>query len=333
MKKLFVAFFALAALAACAKEEIVSLDKGEAIQFGNAFVENATRAADKSYSGDKALTAFNLYGTVTGTNGTINIYNGCTVTGEVGYKVDANGDVTEDPNVWTCPVNQYWIAGATYAFAAVADGTVATTDTNGMPLTLTCNTAVDANNVQKDLLYAEATATGKASGNGKVNFSFSHLLSKAQFTVKSNTQGDYYYSVKNINVNNFVNGTYYIKAVDEIAAGTWVGTGEKANTAFGNINDVRATDANGKTCEFQRLLIPTTAAFTVSCTIELWNANGDAADVKLATENKTFTVNQDLVAGHAYDFNLSLSVGELIEFTVTEKPTWNPTTGGTGVTL
>ena len=322
MKKLFVAILAVAALAACAKEEIVSLDKGETIQFGNAFVENATRATDKSYSGDKALTAFNLYGTVTGTNGTINIYNGCTVTGEVGYKVDANGDVTEDPNVWTCPVNQYWIAGATYAFAAVADGTVASTDTNGMPLTLTCNTAVDANNVQKDLLYAEATATGKASGNGKVNFSFSHLLSKAQFTVKSNTQGDYYYSVKDIQVNNYVNGTYTING------GTWAVTGEKTNTAFGNINDVRATDANGKTCEFQRLLIPTTAAFTVSCTIELWNANGDAADVKLATENKTFTVNQDLVAGHAYDFNLSLSVGELIEFTVTEKPKWtNDPTG------
>ena len=310
MKKLFVAFFALAALAACAKEEIVSLDNGEAIQFGNAFVNNSTRAADKSYSGDKALTAFNLYGTVASTNGTINIYNGCTVTGSVGTAV------------WTCPVNQYWIAGANYVFAAVADGTVATTDTNGMPLTLTCNTAVDANNVQSDLLYATATAEGLASGNGKVNFSFNHLLSKAQFTVKSNTQGDYYYSVKNINVNNYVNGTYTING------GTWAGTGVKADTAFGNINDVRATDANGKTCEFQRLLIPTTAAFTVSCTIELWNANGDAADVKLATENKTFTVNQDLVAGHAYDFNLSLSVGELIQFTVTEQPKWtNDPTG------
>ena len=308
MKKLFVALCAIAALAACAKEEIVSLDKGEAIQFGNAFVENATRATDKSYSGDKALTAFNLYGTVSSTNGTINIYNGCEVTGTVGA------------NVWNCPVSQYWIAGATYAFAAVADGTVASVDANGMPLTLTCNTAVDANNVQNDLLYATAAATGQASGNGKVNFSFSHLLSKAQFTVKSNTQGDYYYSVKNINVNNFETGTYTING------GTWAGT-TATDIAFGNINDVRATDANGKTCEFQRLLIPTTAAFTVSCTIELWNANGDAADVKLATENKTFTVNQDLVAGHAYDFNLSLSVGELIQFTVTEKPTWADPTG------
>ena len=329
MKKIFFAFVALAAFASCNKDDIVSVNKGEKIEFANPFVDNATKATDKTYSGDKVLTAFNLYGTVTGTNGTINIYNGCSVTGSIGNAV------------WACPVDQYWIKDATYAFAAVADGTVATTDSNGMPATITCNTAVGNNNVQNDLIYATASATGAASGNGKVNFSFSHLLSKAQFTVKSNTQGDYYYSVKNININNYVNGTYYAQAgtytendsTVEVLAGTWVATGAKANTAFGNIEKVSKVDANGKTCEFQRLLIPTTADFTVSCTIELWNANGDKDDVLLGTENKTFTVSQDLVKGQAYDFNLSLSVGELIEFTVTQKPTWTPETGGSNVTL
>ena len=309
MKKLFVSIIAVAALAACAKEEIVSLDNGETIQFGNAFVENATRATDKSYSGDKDLAAFNLYGTVSSTNGTINIYNGCEVTGSVGTAV------------WTCPVNQYWIAGANYAFAAVADGTVATTDTNGMPLTLTCNTAVDANNVQNDLLYATAAATGQPSGNDEVNFTFSHLLSKAQFTVKSNTENGYYYSVKNIQINHYVNGTY------TIANESWVGTGEKANTAFGNIEKVTKTATNGLTCEYQRLLIPTTDDFTVSFTVELWNDNGDADDVLLATQGYTKTVSQDLVKGNAYDFKLSLSVGELIQFTVTTAPTWADPTG------
>ena len=315
MKKTLIAILALAAVAACNKAEVIDSNPGEAIEFGDAFVDNATKAADKTYSGDKTLAAFNLYGTVASTNGTINIYNGCQVTGSVGT------------SVWTCPVNQYWIAGATYKFAAVADGTVATTDANGMPLTITCNTEVAANNVQNDLLYATETAIGQASGNGKVNFEFSHLLSKAQFTVKSNTVGGYYYSVKNIKVNNHVNGTY------TIATGAWEATGNKADTAFGNIENVTAGDTNGKTCEFQRLLIPTTADFKVSCTIELWNDNGDAADVKLSTEDKTFTVAQDLVKGNAYDFNLSLSVGELIEFTVTQKPTWTPATGGSNITL
>lgn len=322
MKKLFTILAVAAACVACQKNEIVALDNGEAISFGNAFVENSTRATDKSYSGDKALTAFNLYGTVSSTNGTINIYNGCEVTGSVGTAV------------WSCPVKQYWIAGAAYAFAAVADGTVASVDTNGMPLTITCNTAVDANNVQSDLLYATATATGQPSGNDEVNFTFSHLLAKAQFTVKSNTEGGYYYSVKNINVNNYVNGTY------TIADGSWAGTGEKANTAFGNIEKVTKTNTNGLTCETQRLLIPTTDDFTVSFTVELWNDNGTqdtADDVKLATTtysgDTAKTVTTDLVAGHAYDFNLSLSVGELIQFTVTSAPTWTPATGGTQITL
>ena len=312
MKKFFISMLAVAALAACSNEETLSLNPGEAIEFGGPFVENSTRATDNTYSGEKALTAFNLYGTVTGTNGTINIYPGCEVTGAIGN------------NVWSCPVNQYWIASADCKFAAVADGTVATKDANGMPLTITCNTEIDANNQQNDLLYAEATAEGKSTGNGKVNFTFSHLLSKAQFTVKSNTVNTdgYYYSVKNININNYVNGTYTIDG------GTWAGTGAKANTAFGNIEEVTDADTDGKTCAYQRLLIPTTDSFTVTCTIELWNGS-----VKLSTEDKSFTVDQDLVKGHAYDFNLSLSVGELIQFTVTEKPTWDPATGGSSVTL
>ena len=315
MIKLLISMLAVATLASCAKEETLSFDKGEAIQFGNAFVDNATRATDKSYSGDKALEAFNLYGTVTGTAGTINIYNGCQVTGQVGT------------NVWTCPVKQYWIAGASYKFAAVVDGTVGSTDGDGMPLTLTCNTAV-VDNVQKDLLYATAgPITGLEKDNQKVNFTFSHLLSKAQFTVKSNTEGGYYYSVKNINVNNYVNGTY------TISSKTWAGTGDKANTAFGNIEKVTNTATNGLTCEFQRLLIPTTADFTVSFTVELWNDNGDAADVKLSTVDYTKTVTQDLDAGCAYDFNLDLKVGELIQFTVTQKPTWDPAEGGTDITI
>ena len=315
MKKIFLAFAALAALAACNKADVIGSPEGEVIAFSNPFVDNATKAEDKTYSGDKALTAFNLYGTVTGSTGTINIYNGCKVTGSVG---DA---------VWTCPVAQYWIGGAKYNFAAVADGTVATVDTYGMPLTITCNTEV-TDNVQKDLLYVKpAEITALASGNGPVNLVFNHLLAKAQFTVKSTTEGDYYYSVKNININNFVNGTY------TISGATWTGTGEKANTPFGDIVDVRNTNASGKTCDYQRLLIPNTENLTVTFTVELWNANGDAADVKLSTEDKTFTVTEKLLPGNAYDFNLSLSVGELIQFTVTQNPTWAPATGGSNVTL
>ncbi|MBQ9137033.1 MAG: hypothetical protein IJX65_00155 [Alistipes sp.] len=308
-------FFALAALlfASCAKNEVVELNR-EAISFGDAFVENSTRAEDKTY-GAVDLEAFNVYGAVTGTKGTITIYNGDNVTGEVGN------------DVWSCTGNQqYWIAGATYDFAAVVDATVA--PATGMPTTLT--TVADTDMHFKDMLYAQKLDyLGKASENDKVNFIFEHLLAKAFFTVKSNTEGGYYYSVKKITVNNFATGTYTIAYADANADGkddgTWAGTTAQ-DVEFGNIENVRKSDADGKTNATQQLLVPTTGDFDVTFTVELWNDNGDAEDVLLSTKNETIPVSQDLLKGCVYNFGISLSVGELIQFTVTTDPAWAGTT-------
>ena len=322
MKKLFISMLAVAALVSCSKEQTIVADQGELIGF-NSFVENSTRATDLTYGGTDDLEAFNLYGTVTGTNGVINIYNGCVVTGEVG------------DDVWSCPVNQYWIKDAVYDFAAVVDATVAK-DQNSpyMPITLTTVANDDMNFA--DMLYAQKLDYTALATNPTVAFAFEHLLSKAMFTVKSTTQDGYYYSVKNINVNNFESGTYTIAYVDTNTDGkddgSWVGNVAK-DIPFGNVENVRSTDANGKTCATQKLLVPTTEDFTVSCTIELWNDNGDADDVKLGTETKTFTVSQDLIKGNSYNFTLTLSVGQKIEFTVTSDPSWNPAEGGSNVTL
>ena len=70
MKRLFIAVLAVAALTACSKEETVNIDRGEAIAFGNAFVDNATRAIDPSYGENgAALTEFQVWGSVNGGNG------------------------------------------------------------------------------------------------------------------------------------------------------------------------------------------------------------------------------------------------------------------------
>ena len=312
MKKLFVSMLAVAALVSCSKEQTVSFDKGEEIGF-NSFVENSTRATDTTYGaedGQTPLESFNLYGTVTGTNGVINIYNGCEVTGEV-------GDET-----WSCPVSQYWIKDAVYDFTAVVDATV-TKDTNNpyMPTTLTTVANADMNFA--DMLYAQKLDyKALAENNPTVVFAFEHLLSKAMFTVTSTTQDGYYYNVKNINVNNFGSGTYTIAYADANEDGKDDGSWEGNNAtgiSFGDVDEVTA-DSGAKTCAKQKLLVPTTDSFTVSCTIELWNDNGDAEDVKLGTENKTFNVTQDLVKGHSYNFALALSVGQKIQFTVSEDP-------------
>ena len=299
---------AIAALASCAKEETLVADQGELIGF-NSFVENSTRAADKTYSGETPLKSFRLFGTVQGAgNGVVNIYNDVTVTGEVGQ------------NVWTCPVNQYWIAGAEYNFAAVVDADAIALDVNKMPVSLTYKTAG-----QKDLLYASVTETGKASGNDKVNFNFAHLLSKAQFTVTSNTADGYFHKVTNIKVQNFEQGTYTIGA--ETPWSTATAAAEDVWISFGNIDDIESTDNTGVTNDTQMLLLPTTTDFKVTFTVEIWNGT-----TMLGTQDYTKTVTQDLVAGYAYNFNLALSVGELIQFTVTSDPSWTPN-GDTTLTL
>ena len=308
MKKLFISMLAVAALASCSQEDVIVADKGDLIGF-NSFVENSTRAdkaTDPSYKA-ATLDHFNVYGAVGG----VNIYAGNRVT---------RGDEADLGDAWSMAADaptQYWIADAQYNFAAVVDVDEdsnnlpdgVTVDENGMPETIVYNTEN-----QNDLLYAEATATGKASGNDKVNFTFAHLLSKAQFTVKSNTADGYFHNVTNIKVKNFETGTYTVGAATPWSTAS---APTDAWISFGDITGVEATDTDGVTNTTQKLLLPTTTDFVVTFTVEIWNGT-----TKLGTQDYTKTVSQDLAAGNTYNFNLNLSVGELIQFTVTTNPTW-----------
>ena len=110
MKKVIFALAAVVALAACSKEEAIRVDR-QAIAFGDAFVENSTRA---DYS-STLIDAFKVYGTVTGNGNTVTIYNGADVTrGTAAYG-----------EAWTCGQTEYWIPSASYNFQAVVDGEIA----------------------------------------------------------------------------------------------------------------------------------------------------------------------------------------------------------------
>ena len=314
MKKSILGLAALALLASCNNDEELNSLAPEAITFGNPFVDNATRAIDPSYSGTKELTSIKVYGNVSAGNGTVAIFNGDEATGNVGDDAWALKDQTK---------KQYWIKGATYNFAAVADASKVIA-VNGMP------TVIEYNGTG-DVLYTKdvVTRTGQAEGNGTVDFTFRHLLSKAYFTVTSNTEGGYYYSVKNIAIVNHKTGTY------DIAQSKWTGTDEKSDVAFGKIENVTAANVGGKTCESEVLLIPTTDDFLVKFIVELWNNNGtpdNFTDDVLLNQDKTAkdgkSISTDLLEGNVYNFTINLSVGEEIQFTVKNDPNWaNPTNG------
>ena len=301
MKKIIFALAAVVALAACSKEQTIVADRGDAIGFGAPFVENSTRV---DYSTPGALKKFKVYGTVTGTAGTVNIYKGVEVTGTIG-----TADWSHDAQY-----NQYWIPGADYDFAAIVDATVASDDANDMPLTLTtqADDATVGNMNLKDMLYASAHVENATANQGRVNFNFAHLLSKVKFTVTSNAMGGYYHTVTGIKVSNFETGTYTING------GTWAGVTAK-DVAFAEIDNV--TSATGAKTNAEMLLVPNAAAFNVIFTVDLYKGT-----TKLGTETITKTVETDLVKGNSYNFTIACSVGNPIKFGVTNDPSWGDST-------
>lgn len=348
MKKTLLICLAASAMVSCSQDEVMEVAQKEAISFKDAFVENATRAIDGTLNTDK-LVSFQVYGNTKGDEANavvVPIFNDVTVT-------KAN-------NIWDYEDQyiQYWIKDNTYNFAAVVNGTVATT-ADGLPATITYNApTADIPATTDDLLYATASATGKESKNDLVAFTFNHLLAKAMFTVKntmaSNTANAiYFYRVSNVKITNaYKAGTYYAKASGENAEGSWVPTTGENSTLNVNFGNVCATDntaenaaaleigmASEGTSNYQRVLIP--AAYNnnlnITCTIETLIKQVEGENVTYAvidTEAYNKTISHTFVAGHAYNFVISRgNPGEPIQFTVTEVNEWDPATSGTDVNM
>ena len=312
MKKILLAALALGALVSCSKDELIS-ESRQAIEFGNAFVDNSTRATsatDPSYytngtAGYIQLTSFNVYGTVGG----VNIFDGVTINkGEANYGV-----------AWTQTngATQYWIPGANYVFDAVVDATSVTTDNaTGLPTSLKYNVAG-----QKDMLHNRVEVASAIAEQGVVTFNFTHLLSKVKFSVVNKTKADatnYRYVIKNATLTNvYTEGNYAVPGA------TWT-TSEPGTYALDAQLIVNSNDTEYNANEV--LLIPGSAV-GVSLTAELQaTADNGTTWTTVATYPKTFTAvlgeGKVLEANHAYNFILEVSVGNPIQFTATTLPDW-----------
>lgn len=316
MKKLFVSVLAVAALASCAKEELVSLNQ-EAIQFGGPFVENSTRAAiDPSYGNeDQDLELFQVWGNVNGGNGLVAIFAGDDVEGTV-------GSTDGEPNVWHCDVKQYWIKDAIYNFAALVN---APTEEGAVTLTDFLPTKVNGfvADGETDLMYApsEADIVGLASGNGPVDFTFNHLLSKVKFTVvnKSKAAAEYSFKVNGITItgNKTGNVTLATKVWDTLS-------NPGAYNVAEIVVDKNTADA-GEECEKELLLIP--GDFTIAFNVDIYNGATKLGSQAYPISPATYT--QTLAVGCSYNFVINVAVGEEITFSVEQQPAWDvktPTT-------
>lgn len=311
MKKIFCAVLALAAMASCSKEYIVAEDK-QAIGFGEAFVDNGTRA---DYSTDKTVSTFNVYGTVQGKfDGSTPVY---IFDGDDVYNTK-NGVTVGYGDVWFCDNIQYWVPNANYNFTAVVDGEL-TADHTQINFTV-----ADGDEGNLDLLYATAaasvaedgtvTGTGLTATNGLVKFQFAHLLSKLEFAAPEHNFGsDYTVKVTEIKVANVVD-----KGVYSVGGETWA----KADDATTNV----VLDFCDAVDTFKsRQILPLNQTLAVTINYEVYFGT-----TKISEVTKTGTIPaQDYAKGIVYVITPNITANQ-IKFTVTGVEGW---TTGSGITL
>lgn len=318
MKKIFIAVLAVAALASCATDEIVSTPKGAAIGFGDTFVDNAVRANDLVAGNFD----FGVYGSVVNAQGQA---------GMIFNKQEVAADGTYSPV-------QYWIASAEYDFVAIAPyaeqawtyaPAVSTVAENG---TITFNNETAAAN--QDLLFAyvepDPTDAEIKTAPAKVGFTFDHMLSRVKFTFANGfaSNGNIKLEVKDVTITDAY-ATADLAIADGIPAAAWNNFGTTTfSKNFGQVGGATlAALTEGTSASTEHFyLIPANKAYNVTFTVVLYQAG-----VELDTYSRTATIPAtEMKIGHSYDIKTTLKAdntsddGELfpIEFQVTGVNGW-----------
>ena len=308
MKKIFIALAALATLAACNKEAAIETPQGDAIAFGDAFVDHSTKAI---YETANDLQGFTVWGNVA--NVALYGTEGATVTRGTAALGAA----------WTCSTTRYWTPSSTFNFAAIANGT-GTDCVNGLPtkISYTLNGTAPA-----DLVYGTAAATTDAScvpsgsvvtGTGIVSFTLEHLLARVKVQFTNQIAPDYTYDITNIKINTAKTGVYTIaNATDEDPATiAWAPSAEKVDLPYTSITGL----AVNPTSAGAQLIIP--GAPVVLSFDYVLKLN----DTAIYSTTVTKTVTTELAEGNSYNLNVVLKAGNEIDFTITALTNWTSDT-------
>ena len=297
MKKIFFAVLALAGLAACSTEDVVSRPQGAVIGF-DSFVNNTTRVATDLTS--ENLTNFGVYGSVVNrSNQQGMIFTNQKVTG------------SKDNGYSYSPV-QYWIAGATYNFVAFAPFTNAQWAYTPTVTTAAENGKLSFDNAaakgEQDLLFASAertTGTLDATPE-KVGFTFGHLLSKVAFKFTNMfTDGNITLNVYDVKVTNAAaKGTI---DVTDGATGNWTTTTTDNDylRTFGLANadasNLLANNGGNFTTE-HFYFIPAQRAYNIKFKVDVTQAG-----VLLQTYEHNVTANISIEKGKSYSISANLT--------------------------
>ena len=312
MKKLFIAAMAVAALASCAQEEVI-LNNNKAIEFGDAFVNNATKAI---YETANDITGFTVWGNVNGEGVTTPV----ALYGDTGATVERKGAALGA--AWTCSEIRFWTPVCNYNFVAIANGTAAEV-VNGVPtkIAYTVNTAEPA-----DLIYGATTAATDVNctptPGAVVNFTMQHLLSRIKLSFLNSVEGgDYSYEITNVKVTTWEKGIHTIGATTP-----WAQDG--ATSAVLNFNGVdNLVNSATATLVVDKLVIPgsaVTLAFT-------YNEKLNGTTFRTATVEKTAVVVPE--QNYSYNITVAFSKENQIKFTINSENGLGGFTDNLGVNI
>ena len=313
MKKLFVSVLAIAAAVACNTAEIVDLPQNPQINFANAFVQNATRADVAADPSTKTadLEAFNVWGFME----------------EPAGQVFVEELVTKSGNTWGYTNTQYWVAGHTYYFAALANYTNAIVDTAGANTyglgTVAFDNAAAAG--AEDLLYAATSVDATEVPESPVALTFSHLLSKVKFSfINGFTNELATIDVKNVQITNApAVGTINLAVENWWDNDDWTVSGS-TTLNFGDVCEKLAINAKQE-CANECLTIPAAQDYTIEFDVVYYQGSVEASK----THKEVTLKGVAFEMGKAYNLSAVIDASNAaaeelkpIEFTVVEVKDW-----------
>ena len=304
MKKLLVSVLAIAGLVACTQEQTLVQQGPAPMEFGGAFVENATRAnaaVDPSTT-TESITGFDVWGFMDSAEGVVFM----------------DEDVTRSEGNFTYVNTQYWAPGHNYYFAALApvnSPNVTETLASGEAAKLGLGTIkFNVTDGAEDLLYSAVGPIAAPAANATtvepVKFQFNHMLSKVKFSFTNGFDNDNaYIDVKNIKMVVPETGTIDLAVADWWSKNMWVLGDTTKEIAFGDACD--RTKRNGyQESADERIILPADATqkYTVTFDVVLYQGT-----VEAYKGTKTVTIeNVALEIGKAYNFKAELNASNIM---------------------
>ncbi|MBR5492876.1 MAG: fimbrillin family protein [Alistipes sp.] len=306
MKKLLVSVLAIAGLVACTQETTL-VQKGNApMEFGGAFVENATRAnaaVDPSTT-TESITGFDVWGFMDQPSG--KVFEGEDVTGETGNFTYVN--------------TQYWLPGHDYYFAALAPMNSANWRLNTEAANTYGAGIVDFHNVDgtEDLLYAAKMVSTKGLEVGEtpgvVKLQFNHLLSKVKFSFTNGfDNANAYIDVKEVTMEVPAFASINLAQQDWWSTNQWALVKDQFTTLqFGDACAKTAIGVKQETAN-ERLTIPAGADQEYKVTFKVQLYFGDVAAFEEVQTLESVVKGVALEMGKAYNFTAEINASNISE--------------------